>query len=72
MKLGTMLVGGKCDGQTYPMRIPRMEAEGETYMLVSFRDKDGEHFFYQLAGMAPAEAHKTWMNRHRVGKGLGQ
>lgn len=60
----TPIIGGAADGDKCPMRIPRMTVKGETYMLVSYRDKEGEHFFYQLAGAVPAEVVKTWKVRY--------
>lgn len=66
MKLkGTPVIRGKSDGHTFLVHTPRIELDGESYMLVSFRDETGEHFFYQLAGMKPAEVQKIYRERFK-------
>lgn len=57
---GTMIIGGKADGDRVPARVPRMEIDGEIYMLVSFREGGKEYYFYQLSGMVPAEVVKKF------------
>lgn len=60
---GTPIIGGKADGDTTPMRLVRATFMGDMYMLCSFRDKEGEHFFYQSAGATPAETIKIYNER---------
>lgn len=59
----TMIVGGKSDGCDCPAKVPRMDLDGEAYMLVSYRDGGKEHFFYMLADMKPADAQKKFKER---------
>lgn len=68
MKLGTMIIGGKSDGDRTPVRVPRMELDGEVYMLVSFREGGKEYYFYQLAGMVPADVVKKFKVRAGLAK----
>jgi hypothetical protein len=70
MKGGVPIIGGKADGQFCPMRLPRMKVNDETYMGCTFRDEQGEHYFYQLAGMAPADVLKIFRERQKVAKGI--
>lgn len=59
----TKIIGGKSDGTEAPAKVPRMELDGETYMLVGYRDGTKEHLFYMLAGMKPAEAQRLFKQR---------
>lgn len=58
------IIGGKADKQVCPAKLPRMELDGEVYMGCTYRDDKGEHYFYMLAGMVPAEALKVYKERH--------
>lgn len=61
---GTPIIGGKADGQQCPAKLPRINLDGEVYMLVVYRDeKGGQHPFYQLAGLVPAEVVRIWKER---------
>lgn len=60
----TRIIGGKADGHQAPVKLPRLELDGEVYMLVSYRDDDNnKHVFYLLAGMKPTEALKIFKER---------
>lgn len=59
------VIGGKADGHTVPAKVQRLELDGETYMLVSYRESGGkEEFFYLLAGTTPAAAMKVFKERY--------
>lgn len=45
-----------------------MALDGEVYMLVSFREDGKEHYFYQLAGMVPADVVKKFKVRVGLAK----
>lgn len=58
------IIGGKCDGQSSPVKLPRLNMEGEVYMMIEWRDGKESHMIYQLAGMIPAEVVKTYKERY--------
>lgn len=62
----TLMIGGKCDGSEVPAKVVQLTEEGETYILISFKEGDTKHFFYMLAGMTPADA----MARYKVRAGM--
>jgi hypothetical protein len=62
----TMMIGGKCDGNKVPAKVVTLTEEGETYILVSFKEGNVKHFFYMVTGMTPADA----MARYKVRAGL--
>lgn len=66
------IVGGKADGHQSPLRVPKIELDGETYLLMTYREDDKLHRFYMLAGHVPAEALRIHQGRIRVAKGLGK
>lgn len=62
----TLMIGGKCDGYQVPAKVVELREEGETYILVSFKEGDTKHSFYMLTGMTPADA----LARYKVRAGL--
>jgi hypothetical protein len=59
----TMMIGGKCDGHEVPAKVVTMTEQGETYILMSFKEGTVKHYFYMLTGMVPADALKTYRIR---------
>jgi hypothetical protein len=57
------MIGGKCDGNEVPAKVLMLTEDGESYLLMSFKEGEQKHFFYMLAGMVPAEAMKTYKLR---------
>jgi hypothetical protein len=64
----TLMIGGKCDGNEVPAKVVTLTEQGETYILMSFKESNVKHFFYMLTGMAPAEALKTYRVRAGLDK----
>lgn len=64
----TAIIGGKADGQFSPMKVLQMELDGETYLLIGFKDGSTKGNFYMPAGGIPAEAYKTYRDRQKLAK----
>jgi len=64
----TPVIGGKLDGSQVPARLLQIEEKGETYMLISFKEKIGDtvvtRSFYMLCnGPTIEQAMKTYKER---------
>ena len=62
-----MIIGGKADGNLFPLKAIDITFEGERYILISFKEGQSIRYFYMLTGMAPAEAKKIYLERQKAG-----
>jgi hypothetical protein len=69
MKIGVPIIGGKLDGQRYPLKSNvSFKADGETYISLTFKEGNEQRMLYMVAGMSPAGAIGILRGREKDGK----